>query len=97
MPLNIATFEALLDVPQKFATFWGTLIEMPLKVATFGALSDVPQKIATFWGIFIYVSKDYHIYITESTFWGTFRCASKDSYFWTLSDMPQKTCPLTRT
>jgi hypothetical protein len=42
MSLKIATFEALLDVPQKFATFWDTLIEMPLKVAIFGALSDVP-------------------------------------------------------
>jgi hypothetical protein len=66
MPRKIATFEALLDVPQKFATFWGTLIEMPLKVATFGALLNVSQKIATFWGTFIYVSKDYHIYTTES-------------------------------
>jgi hypothetical protein len=48
MPLKIATFGALSDVPQNIATFWGILIAMPQKVATFEALSDVPLKIATF-------------------------------------------------
>jgi hypothetical protein len=57
------------EVPQKIATFGGTLIKIPLKMDTFGAFSHVPQKMATFralsdvpqkmatWDIFRYALK----------------------------------------
>jgi hypothetical protein len=55
------------EVPQKIATFWGTLIKMLLKIATFGALSDVPQKMATFGTLSDVPQKFLCIYYIELT------------------------------